>query len=129
MSYNYKRNNYASKRMINNYKDRLWEIRQNIEEYTYALVKYDKRVTYSLGYDEKDERGLNILAEEIESYLRTILEAINLNSRYLTIKQIKYLCDIYEVKKGCDRIEYTHPHNIKRINRLWEEISDRLGII
>lgn len=129
MSYNYRRNNYASKRMINNYKDRLWEIRQNIEKYTHAIVGYDNRIKCSFSYDEDDERKLNAIAEEVESYLRTILEAINLNSRYLTVKQIKYLCDIYEVKHGCDRIEYTHPDNIKRINRLWEKISDRLGII
>lgn len=129
MSYNYRRRNYASKRMINNYKDRLWEIRQNIEKYTYAIVKYDRRVTYSFSYDEESETRLNMIANEVESYLRTILEAINLNSRYLPVKQIKYLCDIYEVKHGCDRIEYTRPDNIKRINRLWEEISNTLGII
>ena len=71
---------------------------------------------------------LNSGGKAIEGMLEGILRSINLNSRYLTKSQIKYLCDINTVEQCIFRLRHCHASNINTINRLWSEIEDRLNL-
>ena len=75
------------------------------------------------------EKKLNELSNTLEGYLITILNSIKLNSRYLPKKQIKHLCDIYNVNQCVYRVRHCSANNIDRINSLWRAIADEFGII
>lgn len=133
MSYNYRRNNSDSRRAMNELKNALWTIRNNVERLTDRIKKYDDDVSYSFGGlfgdTDKYREKLNKCSKLLEEYLDIILRAIKLNSRYLPKGQIKHLCDIYTVDQCVYRIRFCSANNIDTINSLWRDISNRLGII